>query len=136
MLRLLQQHLERVRARMKHQADKKRSEREFQVGDSVFMKLQPYVQSSVAPRAHHKLMFKFYGPFKVLERLVYQPIGFSFLQALAFIQFCTCLSSKKPWGLTARYNHSYHHLMLLLQFHFVCCRDDSGCKDRRPFRKD
>lgn len=68
-LSLLQHHLERVRARMKHQADKKRSERSFQVGDSVFMKLQPYVQSSVAPRAHHKLIFKYYGPFPVLERV-------------------------------------------------------------------
>lgn len=69
MLRLLQQHLERVRARMKHQADKKRSDRVFQVGDSVYLKLQPYIQSLVAPRAHHKLFFKFYGPFKVLERV-------------------------------------------------------------------
>jgi hypothetical protein len=69
MLRLLQQHLERVRARMKHQADKNRIDRVFQVGDSVFLKLQPYVQSSVAPRAHHKLLFKYYGPYRVLERV-------------------------------------------------------------------
>jgi hypothetical protein len=69
MLRVLQQHLERVRARMKAQADKKRSDRVFQVGDSVFMKLQPYIQSSVAPRAHHKLLFKYYGPYKILERI-------------------------------------------------------------------
>lgn len=69
MLRLLQQHLERVRARMKAQADKKRTDRVFQADDMVFLKLQPYVQSSVAPRAHHKLLFKFYGPFRVLERV-------------------------------------------------------------------
>lgn len=62
-------HLERVRVRMKNQADKKRYDRVFQVGDSVFMKLQPYVQSSVAPRAHHMLLFKFYAPFKILERI-------------------------------------------------------------------
>ena len=68
-LRLLQQHLERIRNRMKYQADKKRSDRVFQVGDSVFLKLQPYIQSSVAPRAHHKLLFKYYGPFPVLERI-------------------------------------------------------------------
>jgi len=48
---------------------KKRSERSFTVGDSVFLKLQPYVQSSVAPRAHHKLLFKYYGPYTVLERV-------------------------------------------------------------------
>jgi hypothetical protein len=66
---LLRQHLERVRLRMKHQADKKRTERSFSVGDFVFLKLQPYVQSSVAPRAHHKLLFKYYGPYEVLERI-------------------------------------------------------------------
>ena len=66
---LLRQHLERVRLRMKHQADKKRSERSFAVGDRVYLKLQPYVQSSVAPRAHHKLLFKYYGPYEVLERI-------------------------------------------------------------------
>lgn len=69
MLRLLQQHLERVRAKMKHQADKNRLDRSFQLGDMVFMKLQPYIQSSVAPRAHHKLLFKFYGPYKILEKV-------------------------------------------------------------------
>jgi hypothetical protein len=43
MTRLLKQHLERVRQRMKRQADKKRSERTFEVGDMVFLKLQPYI---------------------------------------------------------------------------------------------
>lgn len=66
---LLRHHLERVRQRMKHQADKNRSERSFNVGDFVYLKLQPYVQSSVAPRSHHKLLFKFYGPYEVLERV-------------------------------------------------------------------
>jgi len=69
MQELLRQQLERVRQRMKHQADKKRTERSFNVGDFVYLKLQPYVQSSVAPRAHHKLLFKYYGPYAVLERV-------------------------------------------------------------------
>jgi hypothetical protein len=69
MTRLLKQHLERVRQRMKRQADKKRSERTFEVGDMVFLKLQPYIQSSIAPRANHKLLFKFYGPYQVLSRV-------------------------------------------------------------------
>jgi len=69
MQELLRLHLERIRLRMKHQADKKRTERSFVVGDFVFLKLQPYVQSSVAPRAHHKLLFKYYGPYEVLEKV-------------------------------------------------------------------
>jgi hypothetical protein len=54
---------------MKRQADKGRSEREFQVGDQVYLKLQPYVQSSLAPRSNMKLAFKFFGPFRILQRI-------------------------------------------------------------------
>jgi hypothetical protein len=49
---LVKQHLLRAKERMKRQADKRRSERVFQVGDWVFLKAQPYVQSSLALRAN------------------------------------------------------------------------------------
>jgi ribosomal protein L21E len=48
MVKLIQQHLARAQQRMKSQADKGRTKREFNVGDMVYLKLQPYVQSSVA----------------------------------------------------------------------------------------
>lgn len=54
---------------MKDQADKNRLERTFAVDDQVFLKLQPYIQKSIATRANHKLTFKFFGPFRVLERI-------------------------------------------------------------------
>ena len=66
---LIRQHLARAKQRMKKQADKHRSERHFNVGDEVFVKLQPYVQSTLAPRANQKLSFKYFGPFTVLERI-------------------------------------------------------------------
>ncbi|WVZ95473.1 hypothetical protein U9M48_041234 [Paspalum notatum var. saurae] len=69
MTALIKQHLERAKVRMKKQADKGRSEREFQVSEWVFLKLQPYVESSLAPRANQKLAFKFFGPYQILARV-------------------------------------------------------------------
>jgi len=66
---LIHQHLSRAKERMKRQADKKRSERQFQIGDMVFVKLQLYVQTTLAHRAHQKLAFKYFGPFLVLARV-------------------------------------------------------------------
>lgn len=54
---------------MKKQADKNHSERVFVVHDWVFLKLQPYVHTLVATRAHHKLDFKFFGPFQIFEQI-------------------------------------------------------------------
>lgn len=66
---LIRQHLLRARERMKRQADKGQSEQVFSVGDKVFLKLQPYVQSSLMRRANNKLSFLFFGPYKILEKL-------------------------------------------------------------------
>jgi hypothetical protein len=48
---LIKQQLHMASLRMKHPEDKGRSETQFEVGDSVFLKLQPYIQSSLALRA-------------------------------------------------------------------------------------
>lgn len=69
MMDLLQQHLNRAQRKMKLQADKKRSERSFEVGDRAYLKLQPYVQTSVSRRANHKLSFKYYGAYVILARI-------------------------------------------------------------------
>lgn len=66
---MLKQHLLRAQARMKKQADKKRSERMFQVGDQVYLKVQPYLQNSLATHRNQKLALKFYGPYQVLQRV-------------------------------------------------------------------
>jgi hypothetical protein len=65
---LIQQHLNRAAVIMKSQANKGRSQHQPEVGDMVFIKLQPYIQSSLAPSAN-KLSFKFFGPFLVLQRV-------------------------------------------------------------------
>jgi hypothetical protein len=66
---LIQEHHNRAVHHMKSQADKKRTEREFSVGSMVYLKLQPYVQSSILPRSNHKLCFKYFGPYKILSKV-------------------------------------------------------------------
>lgn len=69
MTKSVRQHLHRAQQRMKSQVDKHRSERSFAIGDFIFLKLQPYVQESLAPRAHQKLSFRYFGPYKVLSQV-------------------------------------------------------------------
>lgn len=66
---LIQQHLHRARQCMKQQADKKRSFRQFAMGDYVYLKLQPYIQTSMVARASHKLSFRFFGPYRIISRV-------------------------------------------------------------------
>lgn len=55
--------------RMKHFADKKMYERILQVGDWVYMKLQPYRQVTIAIRTNVKLSPKFYGPYLITKKV-------------------------------------------------------------------
>lgn len=68
-LKLLQFHLLRAQNQMSQQANKHRSDRQFAIGDFVYLKLQPYRQHSLRNNSFHKLLPKFYGPFKVLDRM-------------------------------------------------------------------
>lgn len=68
-LQLLKDNLATAQARMKFFADKKRTEREFLVGDWVYLKLQPYRQTSIALRRNLKLSSKYYGPYLIVERI-------------------------------------------------------------------
>lgn len=66
---LLKDHLARAQCKYKHFADKKRSDRQFAEGEMVYLRLQPYAQSSVVNRPCPKLALKYFGPFKVLEKV-------------------------------------------------------------------
>lgn len=54
---------------MKMQEDLSRREVEYQVGEKVYLKLQPYRQRSVAQRKCVKLSARFYGPYEILQRV-------------------------------------------------------------------
>jgi hypothetical protein len=66
---ILKQKLASAQNRMKMQADKNRTDREFMVGEFVLVKLQPYVQSTVVSRPCPKLALKYFGPFKILQKI-------------------------------------------------------------------
>ena len=61
--------LQQAQARMKTVYDQGRVEREFVVGDWLYLRLQPYRKTSLALRQSHKLSLRFYGPYRVLERI-------------------------------------------------------------------
>ena len=58
-----------AQARMKQQSDLHKIERIFNVGDWVYLRLQPYKQQSIAYRSSNKLSPRFFGPYKILERI-------------------------------------------------------------------
>ena len=68
-IKLLQFNLNMAQSRMKSQADKHRSDREFGVDDWVYLKLQPYRQLTARQGKKQKLSSKFFGPFQVVEEI-------------------------------------------------------------------
>lgn len=65
----LKENLSQAQARMKFYADRKKTEREFQIGDEVYLKLKPYRQTSIALRKSLKLNGITGGPLTVIERI-------------------------------------------------------------------
>ena len=61
--------LVKAQERMKKYYDRGRREVQFEPGDWVYLKLQPYRQKSLKKKFNVKLSQRYYGPFKVLERI-------------------------------------------------------------------
>jgi hypothetical protein len=68
-LRQLKSQLLRAQEKMKHQADRKRTDRSYEVGEWVFVKLRAHRQKSVVTRINAKLAARYYGPYPIVERV-------------------------------------------------------------------
>lgn len=68
-IRLLKFHLNRAQHRMTQHANNKCSDRQFAVGDYVYLKLQPYKQSSLKKHHLHKLLPKYFGPYEITAKV-------------------------------------------------------------------
>lgn len=67
--KMLKENLEGAQNRMKQKADRSRVDREFSIGDHVFLRLQPYRQSSVQFRHNTKMAPRFFGPYTIIARV-------------------------------------------------------------------
>jgi hypothetical protein len=69
-LQLLKDNLTMAQNHMKQQEDWHHSERSFEVGDWVFLRLQPYKQMSLnQAKKDKKISPKYYGLYKVLQKI-------------------------------------------------------------------
>jgi hypothetical protein len=68
-LQSVRENLQSAQNQQKIYADRHRVERSFEVGDLVFLRLQPYRQSSLKRSGAEKLKPKFYGPYRVIRRI-------------------------------------------------------------------
>ncbi|KAL0533232.1 hypothetical protein IC582_030448 [Cucumis melo] len=65
----LREHLRLAQEQMKLYADQKRRAVEFSVGEYVFLRIRPYRQITVRSRRNEKLAPRFYGPYKIIEKI-------------------------------------------------------------------
>jgi hypothetical protein len=80
-LQQLKENLLHAQQRMKKYADLKRTERQFSLGDMVYIKLQPYRMVAFDVKHGLKLATKYYGPYRVMKCI--GPVAYSYCYHLA-----------------------------------------------------
>lgn len=75
---------------MKQLADKHRRKIKFEIGDHVYLKLQPYCFCFLASRPNEKLSPRFYGPYEIEEKIgkvAYRPKLLGTIKFTLFFMF-------------------------------------------------
>lgn len=65
----LKENLHNAQLPIKNQADSKRTAISFEIGDWVFLRLQPFIQISLHRQSTHKLSKRFFGPFQIIDKI-------------------------------------------------------------------
>ncbi|GJV06152.1 hypothetical protein Tco_0078677 [Tanacetum coccineum] len=68
-IQLLKFHLERAQQRVKAIDDARKTNKEYEVGLWVYLKLQPHSQVIVSMGKHNKLNPKYYGLFQIVHKV-------------------------------------------------------------------
>jgi hypothetical protein len=68
-LKILKENLQMAQNKMKQKEDKHQSERQFEEGDWVFLRLQPYKQSTLKKKNNNNLAPNFMDPTRLFTRL-------------------------------------------------------------------
>jgi len=68
-LLVLKNNLEVAQNRMKQYSDRKRTERHFEVGGFVYLKLVPYQLQALAPHSYDKLQPRYYRPYEIVDKV-------------------------------------------------------------------
>lgn len=69
LISMLKQNLVSAQARMKSQADLHSADKSFNIGDWVYLKLQPYKQHSLRLKGFNKLSPRYYGPLQIVQKV-------------------------------------------------------------------
>jgi hypothetical protein len=79
----------------KKYANKRRREREFQEGDMVYLRIQPYRQTSLSLHGSLKLHSKYCGPYRVLIFLEKWLTGSCYHLGLNYTQCSMSVNSRR-----------------------------------------
>lgn len=69
MLKEMHEQLLKAQDVMRSQANKHRRQMDYEVGDMVFLKIQPYKMKKLAKRVNQKLSPRYYGPYEILQKI-------------------------------------------------------------------
>jgi hypothetical protein len=110
-LKALKDNLQVAQNQQKTYADRHRVERTFEVGDLVFLRLQPYRQSSLKKSGVEKLKPHFYGPYRVVQRIGEVAYELELPRGVKFTMCFMFHASRRHWDNMSLLRQSYLHWM-------------------------